>query len=109
MIIDFVSRKGNYIVRFENFNGSGWNEDVLKIIKEKIKPQKVEKDIVESSWDNSEINYNIYTDNLNFIAHFDDNGPNSFRLISAITNESKQKLREWATIIATEIEKLKNK
>lgn len=106
MILDFVSKKGDYIVRFENFNGSGLNKDVLKIIKEKINPQKVEKDIVESSWDNSEIDYSIYKDNLNFIAHFDDSGPNSFRLVSATTDESKQELRKWATIIATEVEKL---
>lgn len=107
MITDFISKKGNYIVRFEDFNGSGWNSDVLKIIEEKIKPQKIEKNIIEISWDNSEIDFSIEKDNINFIAHLDDSGPNSFKLVSKITEESKQKLREWATIIATEIEKLR--
>lgn len=108
MITDFISKYGNYIVRFENFNGSGWSAEVLKILDEKIKPQKVEKKIIEISWDNSEIDFFIEKDRIKFIAHFDDSSPNSFKLTSEINEKSKQKLREWATIIAIEVEKLRN-
>ena len=107
MIKDFINKEGIYVVRFENFNGSGWDDDVIKIIKEIIKPQSIQKSIVQFSWDNSVLDYNIKKDTINFISHFDDSGPNSLRLISEITEDSKQKLREWATIIAQEVEKLK--
>ena len=107
MTTDFISKKGNYIVRFEKFNGSGWRNDVIQFIKEKINPERIERKEIEISWDNSEIDFEIQKDNIIFTAHFDDSSPNSFRLNSEITEESKQKLLEWATIIAEEVEKLK--
>ena len=106
MTTDFISKKGNYIVRFESFIGSGWTNPIEKIIKDIIKPEKFERNEIEVSWGSSEIEFNILKDNVNFIAHFDDSGPNCFKLINSITEENKLKLREWATIIAKEVEKL---
>lgn len=102
-----LTTENEYLIKFENFIGTGWRNSVVKIINEKIKPQKNEKREIEVGWDYSEYEYDIEKDDTQFVFHIDDEGSRYLLLQSEITEENKQKLREWATIIATEIEKLK--
>lgn len=107
MIRENINSKNQFIIGFTNFNGSGWDDDVQSIIKKKLQPIKISKRIIEQSWDYSEKEFDLEKDNISSILHLDDGGPIYLLLQSEITEENKQKLREWATIIATEVEKLK--
>ncbi len=107
MIKEILTTENEYLIKFENFTGTGWKNVVVKIINEKIKPQKIEKKEIEVSWDYSEYEFDIEKDNIKFIFHLDDEGSRYLLLQSEIIEENKQKLRDWATIIATEVEKLK--
>lgn len=107
MITEMITKNSKFLIEFEFFNGSGWSNPVEKIIKEKIQPEKLEKRDIEVSWDYSEYEFDIEKDDIKFILHLDDEGSRYLLLQSPITEESKQKLRDWATIIATEVEKLK--
>lgn len=108
MIRDFISKNGNHIVSFDDFSGSGWDDDVQKIMEKYLSPIKISKREIEVSWDYSEYEFDLEKDNIKFIFHLDDEGSMYLLLDKKnITEESKQKLREWATTIATEVEKLK--
>lgn len=108
MIQEFISKKENYIVKFLKFNGSGWDDDIQKIIETHLSPIVITKRLIQQTWDYSEKEFDLEKENIKFIFHLDDEG--SMYLLLAkkdITENSKQKLREWAKIIAEEIEKLK--
>jgi hypothetical protein len=107
MITEMITNNSKFLIEFDRFNGSGWSNPIEKIINEKINPQKIERNEIEVSWDYSEIEFNIEKDNIKFILHLDDEGSKYLLLESSITESNKQKLREWATIIAEEVEKLK--
>ena len=108
MIREMITKENEFLIKFDNFNGTGWTNSIEKIIKEKIKPEKIEKQDIEVSWDYSEYEFNIQKDKIKFIFYIDDEGSRYLLLEEKdITEENKQKLREWATIIAEEVEKLK--
>ena len=107
MIRETLNSKNNFLISFTNFNGSGWDDDIQDIIEKNLNPIKLSKKIVEQSWDYSEKEFDLEKNNVKFILHLDDNGPIYLLLKSEITEENKLKLREWATIIAEEAEKLK--
>lgn len=107
MIKEMITKKGYFLIEFEKFNGSGWTNSIEKIIKDKIKPEKFNKREIEVTWDYSEYEFDIEKDNIKFIFHIDDEGSRYLLLQSEITENSKKKLRKSATIIATEVEKLK--
>lgn len=107
MTTEMITKENEFLISFENFNGSGWDDDVQKIMEKYLSPIKLSKRIIEQSWDYSEKEFDLEKDNIKFIFHLDDDASMYFLLQSEITEESKQKLREWATIIATEVEKLK--
>lgn len=106
MITETISRTGQFLIRFENFNGSGWQRISEEIIVKRIKPDKIEKKVIEQSIDYSEYEFLIEKDNTKFIYHLDDEGPIYIELDSEITEDNKQKLRDWAMIIATETAKI---
>ena len=104
---EFINKKGYYIIDIDIVNGTYWLEDLEKIINLKIKPQSVKKNEIEISWDFSEYEFDIEKDNIKFTINLNDDTFCYIKLINNITEENKQKLREWATIIAQEVEKLK--
>ena len=104
MIKDFKNKNGNYVVRFEKFYGTGWSGIVEKAISEKLKVDSISKNEIRVSWNSSEYQYQIRKQNISFELSMDDDSPNAFILKENITEENKKKLREWATIIAQEVE-----
>lgn len=108
MISESISKRGKYMILFENFNGAGWADATEKIIAIKINPDKIEKKIIEQGWYYSEFEFHIEKESCQFIYHLDDDGIMYLLLDSKPTEENKQKLRDWATIIATEVELLKS-
>ena len=108
MITEMITKEGEFLVEFQSFTGSGWDDDVQKIMENYLTPIKVSKRDIEVSWNYSEYEFDIEKNSIKFIFHLDDEGSMYLLLQSETTEESKQKLREWATIIAEEIERLKN-
>ena len=106
MISDFINKQGNYIVRFENFFGSGWSSTIEQLLKKSIKPTSIKKEGISVSWDSSQIEFYVQKDEISFKVSLDDESPNAIILEKPITEENKKKLREWAIIIAEEVEKL---
>ena len=104
---DFINKKGYFIIDINEVNGTYWLQDLEKIIINQIKPKVVKKRDVEVSWDYSEYEFDVEKDNIKFIVNLNDDTFCYFKLTENITEESKQKLREWATIIAKEVEKLR--
>jgi len=110
MIQEIMGKSGAYIIDFQDVSGSGWANLIEKIIKEKIKPKKIDKRDIEVSWDYSEYEFDIEKDNVKFILHIDDDVSPYFSLSKEnITEESKNKLRDWAMIVAKEVEKQREK
>ena len=107
MITELINQNGNFIIAFDNIYGSGWDDDLIKIVIEKINPPSIVKNVIETGWYYSEKEFNIEKDNVQFILHLDDESSAYLRLLSSMTESNKQKLRGWATIIASEVEKLK--
>lgn len=107
MITEIITKKNQFLIEFNNFNGSGWSNDLQEIIEKNLSPIKLSKRIIEQSWNYSEKEFDLEKDKVQFILHLDDEGSRYLLLQSEITEDSKQKLREWATIIAEEVEKLK--
>lgn len=107
MITDLIGKSGLYMIKFNNIYGSGWDDDLKQVIEKYLKPIKLSKRIIEESWDYSEIEFDLEKEDIKFILHLDDEVSASLKLISPETDLSKQKLREWAIIIAKEVEKLK--
>lgn len=105
MTKDFINKNGNFIVKFLTFNGSGWDDQVEKIITSKLSPIDISKRTIEESIDYSEKEFDLVKDDIKFIFHLDDLGSTYLLLAENVTNENKQKLRDWATIIAEEVEK----
>jgi hypothetical protein len=109
MVQEIIGKSGAFILDFKNIHGSGWDDDLQKIIEKYLNPIKLSKRIVEQSWDYSEKEFDLEKDNIKFILHLDDDVSPYFSLKKEnITLNSKEKLREWATIVDIEIEKLKN-
>lgn len=108
MIVDFINKNKNYIIAFTEFNGSGWTNSVESIIKNKIKPQSISKKDIEVGWYYSEYEFSILKDGISFVFHIDDEGSTYLLLKDKITGENKNKLKEWATIIAEGINELKS-
>lgn len=107
MIEEVLTKKGEFIILIKIIKGSGWSNDVEKIIKKVIKPESFERKNIEMGWDYSEIEFNVKKDNVNFVLHIDDEGPTYMELLTFISEDNKHKLREWASIIDSEVEKLK--
>ncbi len=89
------------------FYGGYWRTDLKKIIKNNINPDTFEEDLKEASWDYTIVDFNMKKDNIDFKLEINEYDDISLILQSDNTEENKQKLRDWATTIATEIEKLK--
>ena len=106
MTREVIGKSGAFIIVFENIHGSGWDDDLQQVMEKYLKPIKLSKRIIEQSWDYSEKEFDLEKDNVKFILHLDDDVSASVKLLEPVTEESKQKLREWATIIAKEVEKL---
>lgn len=107
MTTEMITQEDEFLISFENFNGSGWDNDVQKIMEKYLSPIKLSKRIIEQSWDYSEKEFDLEKEKVKFIFHLDDDGSMYLLLQNDITDANKQKLREWATIIATEVKKLK--
>lgn len=104
-----IEKNNSFIISLEDYYGSGWANQISNIIIEIIKPKSYKKSDIEAGWSFSEYEIIFEKDNLNVKIEIDDLGPIALILKQNINEESKQKLREWAIIIAEEIEKLKNK
>lgn len=104
-----IGKNDSFIVSLEDYYGSGWANQVFNVILENINPKSYKKSEIEEGWSFSEYVIIFEKDNLNIKIEIDDLGPISLILKQNINEESKQKLRDWAIIIAEEIEKLKNK
>ncbi|TXF79490.1 hypothetical protein [Chryseobacterium sp.] len=89
------------------FYGGYWANDLEKIIKSTIQPDKFERIDKSVTWNYSEIDFNIEKENIKFKLEINEYDDISLILLNEDIEESKQKLRDWATIIATEVEKLK--
>lgn len=106
MIKEFINKKNHFVIVLENYIGSGWDAKLDIVLKEILKPTFLEKKIIEESWDYSEYHYFIKKEFINFVIKVDDDTPMGLILDNSINHSNKQKLREWAIIIDTEIEKL---
>lgn len=107
MITEINTKKGNYLIEFNNFNGTGWAKDVIAIMSEKIKPTSISRREIEVGWDYSEYEYDIENEGISFLFHIDDEGARYLLLEKKnITEANKEKLRAWAIIIAEEVENL---
>jgi hypothetical protein len=102
-----TTKDGEFLIKFLKFNGSGWDDDVQAIMEKKLNPIKISKRIIEQGWSYSEKEFDIEKDKLKFIFHLDDEGSMYLLLQSEQTESNKQKLHDWAIIIASEIDKLK--
>lgn len=107
MITENYTKQGEFLIKFDNFNGSSWVNNVFSIIEEYIKPTSIEKRVIEETWDYTEIELDIEKDNVKFTIHIDDEGSRYAILVDEVNENSKQKLRDWALIVAKEIEKIK--
>lgn len=106
MYKELINKENEFQIIFTEINGGGWLSDLMKIIKIKLNPSHLEKNIISASWDEMEAEIIMTQDDIDAKIEIDDLG--NISLIHAEPNEeNKQKLREWATIIATEVEKLK--
>lgn len=102
-----IGKNNSFIILLEDYYGSGWINKICQAIENKIKPESFEKKDLEVGFDFSEYEILFEKDNLKIKVEIDDLGPVGLILKEKITDENKQKLREWATIIAEEVEKLK--
>ena len=101
-----IGKNNSFILLLEDYYGSAWINSIVYIIENNIKPKSFKKNDLEIGWDFSEYEIIFEKDNLKVKVEIDDLGPVGLILKENITEESKQKLREWATIIAKEVEKL---
>ncbi|MBW7869972.1 MAG: hypothetical protein H3C39_02805 [Flavobacteriia bacterium] len=106
-IIEKIGKNNSFVIVLEDYYGSGWVNYIYQATENKIVPDRFEKEEIEVSWDYSEYILLFEKDGLKVKIEIDDLGPVSFILKENITQENKQKLREWATIIAEEVEKIK--
>lgn len=102
---ELINKKNEFQIIFTKINGGGWLNDLTDIVKTKLRPSYFEKIINSSSWDEMGAEILILKDNVDAKIEIDDIG-NISLIHNNATEESKQKLREWATIIATEAEKI---
>lgn len=100
-------KSNSFILLLEDYYGSGWINKITEIVNKSIKPKFFIKKDLEIGWDFSEYEIIFEKDNLNIKVEIDDLGPVALILEDNINENSKQKLREWANIIATEVDKLK--
>ena len=103
-----VGKGHSFLLILEDYYGSGWINSTIQAIENNIKPKSFEKMDLEVGWYSSEYEIIFEKDDLKVKIEVDDFGPIGIILKENVTEESKQKLREWATIIAEEIERLKN-
>lgn len=104
-IKEIKGKNNSFILLLEDYYGSGWINKITEIINKSIKPKSFIKKDLEIGWDFSEYEIIFEKDNLNIKVEIDDLGPAALILKDNINEDSKQKLREWATIITTELEK----
>jgi hypothetical protein len=107
MMKEFTSKNNFFAIKFENFFGSGWSNDLEQIIKKVVKPISLTKKIIESGWTSGEIDFVVEKNRVSFLFHIDDNGPNYMERKSNQTDNNKEQMRKWASAIGGEIEKLK--
>ncbi|HEX9980455.1 MAG TPA: hypothetical protein VGB50_07805 [Flavobacterium sp.] len=107
MLHDFLNNDNKFGILFTKFSGGYWREDLNKIIKSRLSPDLMTEEIKSVGWHHTESDSKVSKDGIDFkleISKFDDI---SLILLSEATEENKQKLRDWAAIISTEVEKLK--
>ena len=107
MLHEFTNDNKQFEILFTNFFGGYWRDDLKKIISNKIS-KELNENLISIGWFHTDSEIEVSVNDIKFqlkISEYDDI---SLILNSKITEESKQKLREWATIIAEEIERLKN-
>ena len=106
MLHEFINNNSQFEILFTNFFGGYWRDDLKKIVSSKIS-NKLQENLISIGWFHTDTDINVSKDNVNFILKINEDDDISLILLSQATEESKQKLREWATIIATEVERLK--
>lgn len=110
MMYEFNNDDVKFGIAFSgDISGGGWANNLEKIINSKIIPNKFKRENKEINWNYSEIDFLIEKNSIRFKLEIDKVDTISLILLSESTEENKQKLREWATIIAQEVEKLKSK
>lgn len=108
MLYEYNNKNVKFGIAFSgDISGGGWANDLEKIIKSNIQPDKFERTDITITWDYSEIDFSMEKNNIKFKLEIDKVDTISLILLSQDNDINKQKLRDWATIIATEIEKLK--
>ncbi|HEX9980456.1 MAG TPA: hypothetical protein VGB50_07810 [Flavobacterium sp.] len=83
-------------------SGGGWDNDLEKIIKSNLKPEKFERIDKEINWDYSEVSFIILKEGIQFMLEIDKWDDISLILLEEPIEEYKGKLREWAAIIVKE-------
>lgn len=108
MLYEYANDEIQFGLAFSGIiSGGGWANTLENIIKTKLKPDKFERINHEIAWHYSEIEFIIIKDAIDFKLIIDRTDTISLVLTSEITEENKQKLHEWAMVIANEVEKLK--
>ncbi|MGS4346457.1 hypothetical protein ACKUSY_12855 [Myroides odoratus] len=108
MLRELINKENEFQIIFTEISGGGWLNDLVEIIKLKLYPSKIEKNITSISWEDIEAEILIYKDNINAKFEIDDIG--NISLVHKETSEEvKQKLRDWAMIVAKEVEKRREK
>jgi hypothetical protein len=109
MLYEFNNVDVEFGIAFSgDISGGGWSNDLEKIIKDKLNPEKFKKIIKEENWNYSEIDFIMSKDKLDFKLEINKADTISIILLSKPTESNKQKLREWTSIIETETQKLKS-
>ncbi|MCB0516261.1 MAG: hypothetical protein R2798_11880 [Chitinophagales bacterium] len=107
-IVEKIGKNDAFVISFENYYGSGWVNYFFNAIKSKINPTNITKNDIDVGWNYSEYEFFFTKEDLELKLEIDDFGPVAIILQKNITEPNKNKLREWANIIATEVENLKN-
>ncbi|WP_230848047.1 hypothetical protein [Myroides odoratus] len=108
MLRELINKENEFQIIFTEISGGGWLNDLVEIIKLKLQPSKIGKKNKSVSWDDIEAEILIYKDNINAKFEIDDIG--NISLVHKETSEEvKQKLRDWAMIVAKEVEKQREK
>jgi len=107
MIHEYINKEKKFEILFKTIFGGAWDSDLENIIKTKLKPDKFERINHNIAWHHSEIEFIILKNNIDFKLIIDKADTISVVLTVDATDKNKQKLREWAMVIANEVEKLK--
>lgn len=107
MLHEFINNDSQFEILFKDFFGGYWRDDLKNIIKEKIQPNLMEENLISIGLEHTETDILLEKDKIKFILEINKFDDISLILKSELIEENKEKLRQWATIIENEIEKLK--